>query len=182
MFVAHTFAGYLWTRQYIKQSREKVTKIANYKYYIVFGMFCAVLPDFDLLYFYTIDNRQHAHHEYWTHMPFFWMMVSAGLYSIGRWVLRKNLGVYSIILLANTCLHLILDTFAGGIYWLYPFSDAYVLLIPITPRYDWWVWNFILHWIFIMELFIVTMAVIIFRRDHNIRSIMIGLRSGIKKS
>lgn len=165
MFVAHSFAGYLWSRKAIMSLKLKVSA-QQLKYYLWFGIFCSILPDLDLMYFYTFDQRQNPHHEYWTHMPFFWILVASILYAVARWIFRKRIGVYCFLLAANTVLHLILDTLAGGIYWLYPFNDAYIVLISILPKYDWWVWNFVLHWVFFSELIIILAAVYVFRRDR----------------
>ncbi|MDH5325615.1 MAG: metal-dependent hydrolase [Gammaproteobacteria bacterium] len=166
MFIAHACAGYLWTRHFIRsnENRELSSKLVPY---VGFGIFCSILPDLDLLYFYTLDNRQNPHHSYWTHMPFFWLTVSALVYGIGTRLLRKIPAAVSIILGVNTCLHLVLDSVAGGIYWFYPLSDAYVVWVPITARFDWWVWNFIFHWVFLMELLIVSLAVWVYQRDRQ---------------
>lgn len=34
----------------------------------------SVLPDFDLLWFYLVDNRSIHHHRYWVHIPAFWLV------------------------------------------------------------------------------------------------------------
>ena len=168
MFAAHLFAGYLCSRQYLHKIKNKLINSTHLKYYIAFGIFCSVLPDFDLLYFYTIDNQQHLHHTYWTHIPIFWVVAVGLFYSVSRWFFKKHFGVLSLILLMNTWLHLILDTVAGGIYWLYPLSDINVQLMHITARYNWWVLNYIFHWTFFLEICIMLTSVIIYRRDRKI--------------
>lgn len=168
MFFAHIPGGYLLTRQHIKRFRHKLQTESKLKYYVMFGLLCSVLPDFDLLYFYTIDNRQHIHHSYWTHIPIFWLAVAAGIYLIGKWIFKKNTGVVSLILLGNTLLHLVLDSVAGGIFWLYPWSDVYVRLMDIPSRYSWWVFNYIFHWTFLLELCIISTATLVFLRDRGI--------------
>lgn len=167
MFVAHAFGGYLCTRQYINRLKNQWKHTTPPKYYLLFGIICSVLPDFDLLYFYTIDNRQHLHHSYWTHIPITWSVVAGLAYLIGRWVFHKRFGVFCLILLMNTWLHLILDTVAGGIYWLYPFSPTNFQWLNITASYDWWVLNYIFHWTFMLELCIISITVYIYHRDKN---------------
>ena len=166
MFVAHLFAGYLCTRHTIRRVRIPLLSEKHWTNYIVFGVVCSVLPDFDLLYFYTIDNRQHLHHSYWTHIPIFWLFTTGLVYAVCRWVFKKRCGVICLILLFNTWLHLVLDTVAGGIYWFYPFSDVNIQWMHITSRYDWWVLNYIIHWTFMLEICIMLAAVYTYRRDR----------------
>ena len=157
MFIAHLPAGYLWTRSQLNWLNVHPKSNPSAKYYVFFGLLCSVLPDFDLLYFYLIDHRQHEHHTYWTHIPLFWIAISLSLYAIGKFVLRKNLVALCLILIGNTWLHLFLDTVAGGIYWLYPLSETKYRIFVITARFDWWVWNYIIHWTFLFELLIISM-------------------------
>jgi inner membrane protein len=166
MFVAHSFAGYLCSRHCLHRFKQHLTGPTQWKYYLLFGVFCSVLPDFDLLYFYTIDNRQHLHHSYWTHIPIFWVIVAGTIYGVGRWIVNKRVGVSCVILLVNTLLHLVLDTIAGGIYWFYPLSDMYVQWLHITPRYSWWVLNYIFHWTFFLEICIILAAVYTYSKER----------------
>jgi hypothetical protein len=50
---------------------------------------------------------------------------------------------------------MVLDSYAAPIYWLYPFSDRALELVHVSNHYDFWVWNFVLHWSFLAELFLV---------------------------
>jgi len=135
------------------------------------GLICSILPDIDLLYFYGIDHRQHPHHTYWTHMPFFWLSISALVYVIERRVFRKQIALVSLLLLSGTLLHLVLDSVAGGIFWLYPWSDTYFRIFTITPRFNWWVLNYIIHWTFLLEIAIVSASLYVMRQDHILNRI-----------
>ena len=61
-------------------------------------------------------------------------------------------------------LHLLLDSVAGGIYWLSPFAHHELLLFRIPANFPWWPLNFLLHWSFLLELSLVTAAIVVFRR------------------
>jgi inner membrane protein len=76
----------------------------------------SVLPDLDLFWFYFVDNRQHLHHTYWTHIPSFWLLVSflLTLFALPR--RRRAILPYVGALTVGVLLHLLLDTVAGGIY------------------------------------------------------------------
>jgi inner membrane protein len=171
MFIAHLPAGYLITRYYLCVMEANFMKSSALKYYVMFGLFCSVLPDFDLIYFYLIDNRQHAHHSYWTHIPMFWVLLSVSLYCGAKVLFKQNVGPASVILLVNTQLHMLLDSVAGGIYWLYPLYDEKYRLFDVTSRFDWWVWNFVLHWTFLLELLIIIAAAYLVLADRKLMPI-----------
>jgi inner membrane protein len=54
--------------------------------------------------------------------------------------------------LANVALHLALDTYVGGIAWLYPWSTHEFRLFSLPPVHAWWEANFLLHWTFLAEI------------------------------
>ena len=55
---------------------------------------------------------------------------------------------------SSIAVHLLLDTLAGDIKWLWPLSDRFYSLIPIPARHGHWVLNFVLHPVFLLELLI----------------------------
>ena len=124
-------------------------------------MIASVLPDIDLLYFYLIDHRQTLHHEYWTHLPLYW--VAAWIVVAGSMYLfkRREALIVSMIFFANIILHFVLDTTVGGELWLYPFRDTSFALVTIPARYDFWVQNFVLHWTFLVEITICLAALFV---------------------
>jgi LexA-binding, inner membrane-associated putative hydrolase len=152
MFVAHLPAGYILSKYFA--SKCSVSE-GSKKLLLYCGVVGSILPDFDLLYFYLVDDRQHTHHSYWTHIPIFWF--SALFLSICCMTIFKSSRVLRniLILLLNIVLHLTLDTVAGGIRWLYPFTDNDYVLFEVQAKYGWWVLNFILHWTFVLEVSIV---------------------------
>jgi hypothetical protein len=44
------------------------------------------------------------------------------------------------------------------IRWLNPVSGAGYGFLQIPSKYGWWVWNYLFHWAFIIEVVIVIMA------------------------
>lgn len=167
MFIAHVAGGYLLTRAYLRNIDTDSSDYAKLKCYLVFGLLCSVLPDVDLFYFYLIDHRQHPHHTYWTHIPLFWVLFAGFGFFLTKAVRAKSLGVLWTILLLNTQLHMVLDTVAGGIYWLSPFSHIKYRLFTVTSRYDWWVFNYIFHWTFLLELLIIAAAIYVYFQDRK---------------
>ena len=168
MFIAHLPAGYISTKYFINKAESNGLLSGNLKLYMIVGLIAAMLPDFDMIYFYLIDNRQHLHHGYVTHLPVFWAI------PIGMWVLlstilknKKSL-LMSAIVGVNVFLHLFLDTFVGKVRWLYPLSSMDIYFFDVPAKYNWWVWNFFLHWTFLFEVTILFWAVYILYRSLSV--------------
>lgn len=121
-------------------------------------MLASVFPDIDMLYFYFIDHRQHLHHSYWTHIPFWWLTILA--IAMLCEILACNARYRQVVQIValNVLLHLLLDTVAGKILWFAPFSRIGIVLVEVPPRYGWWVWNYILHWTFGIEIILILIA------------------------
>jgi inner membrane protein len=166
MFIAHLPAGYVLTRRLIDRAPAGD---ALSRRLLALGLWASVLPNLDLLYFYLIDNRQTLHHLYWPHVPVFWLAPAALSLLFCAITRNRTLTLVSLVFYANIFLHLVLDTVAGHISWLYPFYPASFVLIEVPARYGWWVWNFVLHWTFGLELLICAWAVAIFARSKRKR-------------
>jgi inner membrane protein len=165
VFVGHLPAGYLVTRGRARSHPHTVgTSAAS----ALARLAASVLPDLDLLWFYLVNARRHVHHSYLPHLPGFWLLVLAALSAIlalrrpGRaaWLGLAVLG-------ANVLAHLLLDTIAGGIRWLWPMTDAEFVLVTVEPRYRPWYLNFLLHWTFALELALVGAAAWVWWRRRN---------------
>jgi len=150
MFIAHLPAGYLLTTSL--QRRFKTGKL------LWLGLLASVLPDLDLLYFFLIDGRRTLHHDYWIHRPFFWLILLGAAWLASFLVKKDWFKPALIIFFANIFLHLVLDTFVAGISWLYPLTTQSFNLVEVPARYGFWVWNFVFHWSFAVEMFLVGWA------------------------
>ena len=119
MIFAHLPAGYIASKLlYDKFEKHKV----SYQSFSYWGMIGSIAPDFDLFYYYTIDQSRHYHHEYVTHLPVFWL--SLLVISITWLILESNQKqnpTLAVIFTLNGFIHLILDTITGKIFWLTPF-------------------------------------------------------------
>jgi len=155
MFVAHLPAGYLLAR---RLAPRLAPTAAQGRRLMALCLVAAVLPDIDLLYFYLVDGRQTLHHDYWTHIPAFWLLAMGAAVTLFR-IARAPVPWPAVAaLLAGVFLHLALDTVTGGIAWLYPYHTGKVVLIDVPARFAWWVWNFVLHWSFVLEVAILVWA------------------------
>ncbi|UCH72937.1 MAG: metal-dependent hydrolase [Rhodospirillales bacterium] len=155
MFIAHLPAGYLLAHRLAP--RLAMTRAQSRRLMAV-CLLASVLPDIDLLYFHAIDGRRTLHHDYWTHIPVFWLIAAAAAVALFR-IARMPVPWPAIaVLLCGIFLHLVLDTVTGGIAWLYPFGAGKFALIDVPARFDRWVWNFVLHWSFLLEITILAWA------------------------
>ncbi len=160
MFIAHLLAAYLLSRYLIDKTYPQSAAPAGL---LLAGLIASVLPDLDLFYFYLIDQRQHPHHSYWSHIPIYW----AGLFLLCMAVAllaRSRFGLHlTMLIFVNLLLHLLLDSWVGAIHWFYPVAADARGLIRVPARYDWWVLSFMLHWSFGAELLICLLALIRYR-------------------
>jgi len=133
-------------------------------------MLGAIAPDFDLLYFYLVDNGRHNHHSYVTHFPLTWalMFAAAALwYRASRQ--HRNIALLLLAFALNGFIHMVLDSFVGRIMWLAPFGDTMFSLYRVAREYDPWWANFLLHWTFLLELAITGWAALLWWRQRHAR-------------
>lgn len=168
MFIAHAPAGYLMARYAFPDSLKRTRGLW------ITALFFSVAPDLDLFWFYTFGKRAVAHHAYVTHWPLFWVLLAAAGLALS--CLRRKSGwrPYIAVALAGALLHCALDSVAAEIYWLAPFSMRSVNLIHIPAAYDWWVWNFILHWTFALELGICIAAFVTWLKGRRKNSLTVS--------
>lgn len=164
MIIAHLPAGYLlstWLQTHLPPAMRS-SKAQH------FGLLGSVFPDFDLLYFYLLDDRQHHHHRYWPHLPVVWLVLSVlvlhGLWRRGHPV---ALGC-ALMLLANVWLHLLLDSWVGDIWWLYPLFDQPFALFQVPAGQNFWLWSFVGHWTFAAEIVLLVSAFRHWQRNKHI--------------
>ena len=167
MILAHLPAGYILTSRLLDRERDLNYRVQ--RRLLLWGLLCSVLPDFDMFYFYLIDNRQHLHHGYWTHLPVFWCGMALFLYLYALLRKRRVLRLFTVFGFYNIATHLLLDTVTGKIRWFYPLSDRDVVFFHVPARYDWWVWNFILHWTFLFELALIGYAAYLFVNRRKVK-------------
>lgn len=152
MFIGHLPAGYILTKKLQKNFK-------NPKYLWV-GLIGSIFPDIDMFWFYFIDNRQHLHHSYWTHLPFDWLVLGLLTFLLLFLLKKKQYFFAAGIFFANVFLHLFLDTIVGKIEWLYPFSEKSFAFFEVPSHYSFWVLNFVFHWTFLFEIFVIIWALL----------------------
>lgn len=68
------------------------------------------------------------------------------------------------LFLAAVLLHLVLDTLAGSIMWLWPLSDRLYALVEVPATRSHWVLSFLTHWSALAELALILWAAVLFLR------------------
>lgn len=167
MLVGHLPAAYLLGHTVCKAVPSKQL---NSRTIVLAALVGGILPDFDLIYFYTLGGKQVVHHQYWSHIPFFWVVIYLFVSLIT--LICQNLKVFKIlsVVFSAIVLHLSLDTITGQIHWLYPFSATTFTLVSVPAVHEWWVANFLLHWTFAIELLLIFLALIAYvKRQHSLQ-------------
>jgi inner membrane protein len=125
----------------------------------------AVAPDFDMIWFYFVDDRAIHHHRYWVHIPVFWAAVAVVALPLAWWAgwLRT-----ACVFFAAVLMHLVLDTISGGIMWEAPASDHLFALVEVPAAYSHWVISFMLHWSFLAEVVVWLVAITLWLRQRRL--------------
>jgi membrane-bound metal-dependent hydrolase YbcI (DUF457 family) len=162
MFIAHGPCGYILSVAAVRRLGAAPISAP-----ICAGVVGAIVPDIDLFYFYLIDGGSTHHHRYFTHWPVLWVaIVFAGAIAFRVWK-RSALASMTLLFGLGGFTHMILDSFAGDIWWFAPFVDRPFSLVVVPARYEPWWLNFLLHWSFALELVICACAL---RLWHNRRA------------
>lgn len=162
MFIGHLPAGYLATTLLLDRADPPA---ATRRRLLIVGLIASVLPDLDLLWFYTVGQRRQVHHAYLPHLPLACAAFFAAV-ALLLWIARARRDAWLAWAVAaiNVLLHLVLDTTAGGIRWLWPFSHTEWAMSHVPARHDPWFLNFVLHWTFALEVLLVVAALVLLRR------------------
>ena len=124
-------------------------------------------PDLDLIWFYLIDDRAFHHHNYWVHIPGFWLALAIVTLPLIR-MLRPALMPVALAFLAGIAVHLALDTIAGSVAWGWPFTDHLFEFVTVPATHANWIVSFLTHWTFAFELSIWLLAGLLYvRRDRS---------------
>ena len=155
MILAHLPSGYLLARG--AGHRRGVMLLA--------ACIGAVLPDFDMIWFYLVDRSVH-HHRFWPHIPAVWAAIALFALPLAHhfrpgWFAPLCIGFAGILL------HLILDTWVGSIMWLWPVSDQFYQAFTVPATRSHWVLSFLLHWTALAELAIILTAAFVFFRSER---------------
>ncbi len=157
MITAHLPAGYLTGQAFAASGPVLWCAVAE-------GLF----PDLDLIWFYLIDNRAIHHHHYWVHILGFWFLVFLVDLPLVR-MRRPGWTGASLAFFAAIFAHLLLDSIAGDIKWLWPFSENFFHLIEVPAVHSAWILNFVLHPVFVLEILILGTAITVLMHTHRKR-------------
>jgi inner membrane protein len=160
MLIAHVPAGYL-----LGAAAQRMAG-ANGRSIMLAALLGSMTPDFDMLYFHLIDGRQTHHHHYFTHWPVFWLTLALALTFVSVLLRRPRL-IVVLAFSAGTLLHMVLDTIAAPILRLMPFDNRSVEMVEIPAVYTNWIWSFVFHWTFALEITICLTALALFLRRRR---------------
>jgi hypothetical protein len=101
------------------------------------------------------------HHLYWPHLPAFWCVLSLAVLFLGGLNGRLRPSPVFWFFVLGVLSHLVLDSLIGDSYWAIPFSHEPFSLFKAGPRYSPWYLNFILHWVFALEILLTACAAVV---------------------
>ena len=156
MIIAHLPAGYLLTKL-ISVKFDPARKAGLWAW----ALAASILPDIDILWFH-LEGGVRNHRYYPTHWPLFWLGFFLAAAIILLLLKKRDLLIYPLVVLANVMLHLLLDAIAGPVFYAAPFIWEKAQLIRVPAIYDWWVWNFLRHWTFQLELMVWAAAALVY--------------------
>ncbi|PWT74683.1 MAG: hydrolase [Proteobacteria bacterium] len=163
MLIGHLPAGYLAAR-YLWH-RYGAERGLGWNHMLGAALLGNVFPDIDWLYYYLIDHRRHYHHAYWTHLPVFWLLVVPVVVLSLRFARHSRAAVIAGVFGAGAFLHLLLDSIAGRIWWLYPWVDEPFSLFAHDGMTGSSAFNFVLRCC--TELALLSAATYIYVRSRN---------------
>ncbi len=133
------------------------------------GILAGILPDIDLLFVSVAEHRGGV-----THTPFFWIVCSLGISLLAIAVKRKRRLFFNLALalLLGSSTHVLSDAVFTGVKLFYPVSNEYYRMSsPIAVRYDDLLINYVLHPIFLTEIYTFLAAGMVLRsnksKEHN---------------
>lgn len=153
MFFAHIPAGYLIGRVAVRGQPS-----VDAKWILLAGLVGGGFPDVDLLYLQWLDTTPQHHHTYWTHLPMAWLGCAVFAWMAFRKA-RPSIRLLTATFFLAWLSHLLLDSIAGDIWWLYPFIGQPYSLVLIEARHSPWWMNYPLHWTMALEACLVTAAI-----------------------
>ena len=89
------------------------------------------------------------------------MVVAAMVWIRCTW--KRSWAALALVFTLNGFGHMLFDSIVGDIWWLAPFVDQPFSLFHVRGVYRPWWLNFILHWSFALELFLLAWAVWLWR-------------------
>ena len=164
MFIAHAPMGYIMSTSFLKRYGKLP---ATTSMVLLFGVLGSIAPDFDMIYFYLIDNRQTHHHNYITHWPIIWATLLAASTIWLRSSHKSKSPWLAFIFSLGGFIHIVLDSFVGDIWWFSPFANEPYAMFTVPARFSPWWLNFVFHWSFAVELIICAWAMLTYRRRVN---------------
>lgn len=160
MFVAHAPASYLALRALEEVRGERLRAL----FWI--GIIGSLFPDLDFLWFFLVDHQSKIHHTYPTHVPFYWALVALVGISLSLALKSRFAALAIAVFTGDAMLHLLLDTFVGGIQWLYPWNRRLYSFfsIDLPPRPVWF--GYQLNWTIWIEAGILAATGVCWVRDR----------------
>jgi len=125
MIFAHGPLGFLIASAFHKRARKAPFNLTDRQWYAVLaaGFIGGIFPDVDLFFYYFV-NAETSHREFITHTPFFYICLFVVAALIAKIAKSPKLFFGSAIFTLGTFSHLITDSVAAKILFLYPWQNT----------------------------------------------------------
>jgi len=130
MLFAHAPVGFLIS-YFTRKFWNRGLSLAQFYILLILGAFFGVFPDLDVFYYYFVNARA-LHREVIFHSFVLYLVIFAILYFVGRVMKNAFCRALSFVFFFGTLSHLVLDSLAAGIMWVYPINHRLfgLLIIP----------------------------------------------------
>lgn len=159
MLTAHLPSGYILARHWLNR-----WPTAHVRLMLLAGVAGGLAPDLDMLWFHLVDGGRVHHHRYFSHWPLLWLGLTLAVLLWRRLQPQCSRATAALLFCSAACVHLLLDSYVGDIWWLMPFVDQPFALFTVPARFQPWWLSFILHWSFVAELALWGWAIWLYRR------------------
>lgn len=123
MIFAHGPGSFVTTHLTRKWWAKNISEECTKKLYWL-GAILGVSVDLDMAYNWFVDSRG-SHRDYITHTPFLHILITVLLAIVAFFSQNKKAIAVSKVYFIATITHLVLDSFIGGVMWLFPLSREF---------------------------------------------------------
>ena len=175
LWIGHIAFGYLSTKLILIFAPQFSN--SEYNLLMLIGIIASLLPDLDFIPFFIKHRsiklqKNKSHRKIYSHSPLLWTSILI----IAMFFTTSPLALFTcLVILVGSLSHFIADSIEYGIYWLWPFSSVKWRLRQargsepldkensILGYYTTFIKKvYIKNWTFYIELFIITIAILVF--------------------
>lgn len=167
MILAHSLIGVPITKLVITKSNKSYSlNFLNFSYFV--GIISSVLPDFDLLLSFFIDDLNHRKLISHSLLPYLALFIFILFLSRFFPKYKNELNVLNLIYILCVSSHLLLDYLVGGIVLLSPLSSGVYGFPIFFPINEYFIQNYFTSRYILFEIPLIIYSLIVIKNIKNI--------------